>query len=623
VRYTPLLAVALAASLASLLAPAEAASREASDPVQVTALAVAEDSEGNFVGVHATVEAQVLAGGAGRVYVSTKPLAQTDMQGSARLASRVAANLLGADWDRYDYLVSFRSDSTVIGGPSAGAVMALALTAALHNAMEPGDPWTLDPGVAATGTINPDGTIGPVGGIPAKAEGAKEAGLDTFLYPAGLDIATTQVRGRTVQVHMQEHCEGLGIACRPATSLVDVLRAAGIDVTQPTAPVPGTTDYADDLAPSVRRQVDALAERLSRLGNDSRVDRLSSAERARVAQERGVAEERLESARTALAEGKYYLAATRSFQGAIQAGRAENLTAFFTAGRSGQQAQEAVVRASLAGCEEAAGDAGEAVDGLRAEGITALYAVAAAQQRAAQARQLLDEARSLHEGAVRLEDWVQSLHASAFCVERAGTAGWWAGLRGTFGAGPPFGDREAFLDDALETAAEAVAYAQAVLGAELGEEAAGHLAAAQAHAAAGRIDAAVLEAVEAQTAAGVAMQTAGGVSVPRAVVDEAVQSASRAIDTARSAGIEPLLSVSLVELSQDQNRTADALANLWTARSMALLERSSPAAQFGDSTGATPQASTAAGATPIVLGALLGAIGVLIVVVVAIALWRP
>jgi uncharacterized protein len=167
----------LAVALVLLLVPVQAGSREGSDPVQVTALAVAEDAQGTFVGVHATVEAQVLTNGAGRVYVATKPLAQTDMQGSARLASRVAANLLGAEWDQYDYLVSFRSSSMVIGGPSAGAVMTLALTTALHNVREPGNAWTLDPGVAGTGTINPDGTIGPVGGIPAKAEGAKEAGI--------------------------------------------------------------------------------------------------------------------------------------------------------------------------------------------------------------------------------------------------------------------------------------------------------------------------------------------------------------------------------------------------------------------------------------------------------------
>ncbi|MHB1260521.1 MAG: S16 family serine protease [Thermoplasmatota archaeon] len=610
-RLPALLAAALLATLAAPMG--HAAPREGSDLVQVTALAVAEDAEQSFVGVAATVEAQVLAGGAGRVYVATKPLAQTDMQGSARLASRVAANLLGATWDDYDYLVSFRSDSAVIGGPSAGAVMALALTTALHNLREPDSPWTLDPEVAATGTINPDGTIGPVGGIPAKAEGATAAGITTFLYPAGLDVATTQVRGRTVAVEMQHHCADLGIRCQPAASLVDVLRAAGVDVQQPSAPVPGTTDYASDLGPSVEERVQVLDDRLDRLASDGRTAGLQALEQGRVEEEVAIAEERLASARQAVAEQRYYLAATRAFQGAIQAGRAENLTAFYDAERA---SQEGVVLAALEGCEDAVRDAESLANPLRASGLTALYAVASAQQRAAQARDLMEQAQAYHSQATRLEDWVQSLFASTFCVERSGTAAWWADLRTTFGAGPALEDRRALAEDAIEGAKEDVAYAEAVLGTDLVAEATAHLTEAEGHAAAGRDDAAVLEAIEARTAASVAMQTAGGASVPAAVLEAAVQGASRAIDTARSAGVEPMLSVSLVELSQDQNQTAQALANLWTARSLALLDNVVPAAQFGDSSASPRPYGADTVSASLVIGAVVGACIVLAAVAV-------
>lgn len=605
--------------LTVLAAPTGSAEpREGSEPVLVTALAVAEDASGTFQGVHATVEAQVLGGGSGRVYVATKPLAQADMQGSARLASRVAANLLGADWEQYDYLVNFRSDSAVIGGPSAGAVMALALTTALHNLREPGMAWTLDPAVAATGTINPDGTIGPVGGIPAKAEGAKAAGLTTFLYPAGLDRATTQVTGRTVAVNMQEHCQALQIRCSSAASLVDVLRAAGIAVDQPSTPVPGTTDYAQDLGPSVGERLEQLAQRIERSRQDGRRASLSDSTGARVDGELALAQERLEAANEAIAGERFYLAATRAFQGSIQAGRAENLTALFSA-RS--NAQEGVVLAALAGCEAAVEAAEAETDPLRAAGLTALYAVASAQQRAMQARQLLEQAQALHKQAVRLEDWAQSLLASTFCVERAGTAAWWADLRTTFGSGPALLDRQALADDAIETAQEDVAYAQAVLGDDLVSEASAHLQAAAAHEEAGRTDAAVLEAIEARTTASVAMQTAGGAEVPTAVLDAAVQAASRAIDTARGAGVEPMLSVSLVELSQDQNETAQALANLWTARSLALLDNRVTPAQFGDPTETGTYGRDAVGAA-LAIGAVVGGCIVLAAVALVLALRR-
>lgn len=610
------LAAVLLAALAAAAGPAGGAPRDGSDPVEVIALAVAEDASGTFVGVHATVQAQALAGGTGQVFVATKPLAQTDMQGSARVAARVAAATLGVDWEDYDYLVSFRSDSTVIGGPSAGAVMTLALTTALHNLLSPDDPWTLDSGVAATGTINPDGTVGPVGGIPAKAEGAKAAGLRHFLYPAGLDVASTQVEGRVVAVDMQEHCAALELECSPAASLVDLLQAAGIDASQPEAPVPGTTDYRGELLPTVEEQVADLASRLQAAANDPALASLTESERGDVDDERVLAESRLAEARAALDAERYYLAATRSFQGHIQAGRAENLTLFHAAANNARR--EEIVTDALDRCEAAVADAEAATSGLRSEGVNGLYAIGSAQQRAQQAADLRDQAIALHEEATRLEDWIQSTFASTFCVERAGTAAWWAGLRSTFGAGPRLDDRDGFTEEVLEAAREEVAYAGAVLGAEAVGDAALRLANAEQHAAAGRSDAAVLEAIEAQTTASVAMQTAGGAPVPGAVLDAAVQSASRAIATARGHGVEPMLSVSLVELAQDQNETALKLANLWSARSLALLDWTPEPAHVeedADDTAGTGNASGSGVGFPdgsrffavLGLGALLGA----------------
>src|SRR4029077_13573741 len=99
---------------------------------------------------------------------------------------------------------------------------------------------------------------------------------------------------------------------------------------------------------------------------------------------------------------------------------------------AGRLAQDAAVQQAIDGCASAAGDAGNATDALRASGINALYGVASAQQRAAEARDLLDQARQLHDGAVRLEDWVQALFASTFCGERARTPGSCGHLRATF-----------------------------------------------------------------------------------------------------------------------------------------------------------------------------------------------
>ncbi|WP_337998789.1 PDZ domain-containing protein [Gordonia neofelifaecis] len=67
-----------------------------------------------------------------------------------------------------------------IGGPSAG----LMLTLSVIDHMTPGD---LSHGefVAGTGTIDPSGKVGSIGGIPHKIKAARDAGATVFLVPSG------------------------------------------------------------------------------------------------------------------------------------------------------------------------------------------------------------------------------------------------------------------------------------------------------------------------------------------------------------------------------------------------------------------------------------------------------
>ncbi len=65
-----------------------------------------------------------------------------------------------------------------IDGPSAGGLMTTAVIAVLRGKKVRED-------ATMTGTINPDGTIGPVGGIPHKIEGSAKNGKKLILVPAG------------------------------------------------------------------------------------------------------------------------------------------------------------------------------------------------------------------------------------------------------------------------------------------------------------------------------------------------------------------------------------------------------------------------------------------------------
>jgi len=66
-----------------------------------------------------------------------------------------------------------------VGGPSAGMMFSLGII----DTLTPGD-LTGGKHVAGTGTISPEGAVGPIGGIGQKMRGARAAGATLFLAPA-------------------------------------------------------------------------------------------------------------------------------------------------------------------------------------------------------------------------------------------------------------------------------------------------------------------------------------------------------------------------------------------------------------------------------------------------------
>ena len=88
-----------------------------------------------------------------------------------------------------------------IGGPSAGLVFALAI----YDKITPGA--LLRGGhIAGTGTINPAGQVGAIGGLQEKIAGAQDAGATAFLVPeancadlAGVRTSMTLVKVATLE----------------------------------------------------------------------------------------------------------------------------------------------------------------------------------------------------------------------------------------------------------------------------------------------------------------------------------------------------------------------------------------------------------------------------------------
>ncbi|MFC6257098.1 S16 family serine protease, partial [Kocuria oceani] len=80
----------------------------------------------------------------------------------------------------FDFPVDVDFELDEVGGPSAGMMFALGIV----DEMTPGS-IAGDRHLAGTGTITPEGDVGPIGGIRQKLEGAQQAGAEVFLVPEG------------------------------------------------------------------------------------------------------------------------------------------------------------------------------------------------------------------------------------------------------------------------------------------------------------------------------------------------------------------------------------------------------------------------------------------------------
>jgi PDZ domain-containing protein len=103
--------------------------------------------------------------------------------GSAKIATKASGNdktpRLGIEiGTKQDAPFTVKIDLNKIGGPSAGLMFTLGILDKLQSADLTGGKI-----IAGTGTIDDDGNVGPIGGIPQKLVGAKKAGAQLFLVP--------------------------------------------------------------------------------------------------------------------------------------------------------------------------------------------------------------------------------------------------------------------------------------------------------------------------------------------------------------------------------------------------------------------------------------------------------
>ena len=132
--------------------------------------------------------------GTGLVLVNTAIPTGVDFQSSARTAVNVAHTITGIDLSKKDVIFSISAgnnqDLQAVDGGSAGGAMTVLLVSDILGK-------NISNQVLMTGTIQSDGTIGPIGAAPEKADAAGQYGAKIFLVPQGQGVMPVQTCNQT------------------------------------------------------------------------------------------------------------------------------------------------------------------------------------------------------------------------------------------------------------------------------------------------------------------------------------------------------------------------------------------------------------------------------------------
>ena len=531
--------------------------------VTVYAPAVSE-SGSSYIGVISTITVTIQENGSGRVFVDTLPLTDIDMQGSARLAVKVASALVSTDTRPHlnpqtcDFFFVVRTTSPMIGGPSAGAIMTVAVIALLEN-------WPLDNNTVMTGMINPDGSIGPIGGIPYKIDAAYSVGATCFLIPKGQMTYTEMVTEyqningilwqntfpvtRNVSEYAQSN---YGMKVFEVEDINDALKF----FTGWTIPVTESSDKItnDDyisamqpLATNLLNQARRVYQNASDLFNTTTIpNRYPTYYRNQVTDFINTASDRLLESSHWYDQEVYYTSTSKSFQSLIDSQFVSYACEYFTI-----EDQAEYVQTLINQTVQLFNNRSVLARNAPINGMVTLQCVGAAQQRINEAASYLSEANT----SFRSDDYLTALYKIAYAQKRIDSVEWWLNIS------TPFHDSgevntsviNTLAEEYLDDAQQAIVYSEIIVS-EMGQtssyitDAKALLDTARDENAEGYSAAALFGAFESLVKANLALELVDGVTDEK--VERARERASASITEIRNIGIEPVLAVSYYEYGQ-------------------------------------------------------------------------
>lgn len=488
--------------------------------------------------------------GSGHVYIDTWPLAEIDIQGSARLAVQVACDVVGKNWKEHDFFITVRSDSPIIGGPSAGGALTVAVIAALQG-------WELSPGVVMSGTINPDETIGPVGGLYQKAQAASLV-ADVFLIPEG-ETTTTVEEQETVQqgpftyvtttqreVNLVEEGKKMGLEVIEIYDIRDAIYYfTGKRIEQP--PVEAEPIKADFMKPYAEGEL--LQKEEEYRITEARIKNYTGEYKEDLENLLQSARNQIDYAKEAYESGSYYTSLSSSLVAGLNTTFADNLLSYFE-GKSVEEIFDTL--------NDYLTQLSEQISEEHPYGMTALQCIAAAQKRIFEAEESLQEAQE--------KDPIDHIQYASYAQRRGESAEFWLNLAREYQKGDEISEKT--LRDAassmVNTAQLSLVYASSVVPkSNILQEAQDNLETAEEEFTEKAYCASLFSALESKVYSEVALIAyASDKSIIPQRIERARERARSSIEASRKRGIEPVLAVSYYELAESSNSSIQSLIYL-------------------------------------------------------------
>lgn len=350
--------------------------------------------------------------GSGHIFIDTMPLTEIDTQTSARIAREVVSSILDLDMNDYDLFIIIRSDSPAVGGPSAGAAIAIATIASLLN-------LSINPSVIITGAINIDGTIGEVGGILEKARAAAEHNATIFLIPYG----QSKIQNIDIKEYAKSKWNLTVIEVKDITEALKYM--SGFEIKVKNVEIKESIILSNIMRSIAESFLKEIEDRIKTLEKRINISRISYQEEKYLKESIEAIKKRIDEARKYYREKAYYTASSYLLGIGIDLAYLENILEFYKENR-----KEWIIEKNLNTMEEMISQQIERIENEKKEvdSISDVEIISIAEDRIIDAKNTLREAWKNYYNS----NYEEAIRKLSYVSERVKTSRAWLSIVNNF-----------------------------------------------------------------------------------------------------------------------------------------------------------------------------------------------